>query len=994
MRINSLTETPFSFISKNRTHKSTKNWLFLISLVSLLALSAVANATYTDYIGAGHNSGVTVTACSVDDTATGQKTVDGSGLTGPSGTHSTVWDDGWLAFEGATNPNPARSSYTYWIRYDFGEPYNLADMWVWNSNGDTGADYTNRGLRNVYIDYSLNGSTWTPLTSTEFSQANNSSSYAGFAGPDFGGASARYVLISAVNNWGAGDGWYGLAEVKFNIGGGAGPGVDILGSWTSGTSHTKEAGSNRALIFTAHVEDNDSPAVNLASVTYGGQPMTKVIEETVGSPTRAYVVAYILNEAGITAASGNSFSPNWGSNNPDKVGYSSVFLSAVNQSYLIGDSNSNSVAGSDTVSTDPLYTSSGDKVIVAGACGSTGSYTLTNGFTEALELSMTSSDGVAGHKSATGVNETPTTVHSTTSRKAIIGFVVQYEGTGPPDTDPPTPTTSTWDASPSATSHNSITMTATTATDPSGVQYYFNNVTDPAHDSGWQASSTYNDFGLNPETEYTYKVRTRDQSPSQNTGNWSSTASATTLEAPEACPSGDLTGDCKVNEYDLNCLALQWLDLDCGSIPPSCVCADIDGHTFVDFNDFAEFSEDWGKEGVTVVLNEFMASNRETHADDQGEYDDWIEIHNPTATAYDIGGMWLEDATNPKWQIPTDRPSETTIAPYGYVLIWADGDTTATPGLHASFALDRAGDQINLYATDGTTLIDTISFVDQLRDISYGRYPDSSLSWYFMSSPTPLATNTLGMAGRPFFSHPGGTYSTTFNLTLTTSSPTADIYYTLDGSEPTSGSTAYTAPISISRTRWVRARAYDVNLAPSLIESRTYMRLASDVQSFQSNLPIVIIDSFGLNIDNANRDFHEVISAFIDTDEVTGTASITDAADYTGCGGMHIRGNSTAYYPKRQFRFETWDENRPDPLSSARYMDENVSLLGLPSESDWIIHGPWSDRTQMRNFQMYTWSNLIGRYASRTVFVEVFLDYDDNGTIDWDTGLDGSSTDY
>jgi hypothetical protein len=123
-------------------------------LVLLLGLSAgVANATYTDYIGAGHYAGVTVTACSVDDTATGQKTVDGSGLTGPSGTHSTIWDDGWLAYQGASNPNPARSSYTYWIRYDFGEPYNLADMWVWNSNGDVGGNYTDRGLRNVYTKW-------------------------------------------------------------------------------------------------------------------------------------------------------------------------------------------------------------------------------------------------------------------------------------------------------------------------------------------------------------------------------------------------------------------------------------------------------------------------------------------------------------------------------------------------------------------------------------------------------------------------------------------------------------------------------------------------------------------------------------------------------------------------------------------------------------------------------------------------------------------------
>ncbi|MHC4912491.1 MAG: hypothetical protein ACYTE5_05745, partial [Planctomycetota bacterium] len=239
---------------------------FISCLVLLLSLTInVANATYTDYIGAGHDANVTVTACSVDDTATGLKTIDGSGLTGPSGTHSTVWDDGWLAYQGASNPNPARSSYTYWIRYDFGEPYNLADMWVWNSNGDVGGNYTDRGLRNVYIDHSLNGSTWTALTSTEFSQATNSSSYPGFAGPDFGGATARYVLISAVDNWGATDGFYGLAEVKFNVasGGGTVGNTSVFGS-------TLGASTRRAMPFTMP-ENGTIQSVSMYHGGYSGQ---------------------------------------------------------------------------------------------------------------------------------------------------------------------------------------------------------------------------------------------------------------------------------------------------------------------------------------------------------------------------------------------------------------------------------------------------------------------------------------------------------------------------------------------------------------------------------------------------------------------------------------------------------------------------------------------------------------------------------------------------
>ncbi len=61
--------------------------------------------------------------------------------------------------------------------------------------------------------------------------------------------------------------------------------AEILGSWTEGTSHTAESGSRRALIFTAHAEDEDSD-MNITSVTYGGQSMTKVIEQNHGTPFR------------------------------------------------------------------------------------------------------------------------------------------------------------------------------------------------------------------------------------------------------------------------------------------------------------------------------------------------------------------------------------------------------------------------------------------------------------------------------------------------------------------------------------------------------------------------------------------------------------------------------------------------------------------------------------------------------------------------------------
>ncbi|RKY07190.1 MAG: hypothetical protein DRP65_10725, partial [Planctomycetota bacterium] len=85
-----------------------------------------------------------------------------------------------------------------------------------------------------------------------------------------------------------------------------------------------------------------------------------------------------------------------------------------------------------------------------------------------------------------------------------------------PDTDPPTPDPMTWATVPYATGTTSIEMTATTASDASGVEYYFTCTAGGGNDSGWQDSPTYEDTGLNDLTEYTYTARARDKSSSQN----------------------------------------------------------------------------------------------------------------------------------------------------------------------------------------------------------------------------------------------------------------------------------------------------------------------------------------------------------------------------------------------------------------------------------------------------------------------------------------------
>ena len=73
--------------------------------------------------------------------------------------------------------------------------------------------------------------------------------------------------------------------------------------------------------------------------------------------------------------------------------------------------------------------------------------------------------------------------------------------------------------------------------------------------------------------------------------------------------------------------------------------------------------------------------------------------------------------------------------------------------------------------------------------------------------------------------------------------------------------------------------------------------------------------------------------------------------------GIEIRGSSSQMFDKKSYGFETWDENGEDL---------DVSLGGFPEEEDWILYGPYSDKSLIRNVLIYDLSNAIGQYATRT----------------------------
>jgi hypothetical protein len=118
----------------------------------------------------------------------------------PTKSLTTTEESSWVSCSTTANPNPARAGMGHWIRYDFGNQYKLQATRVWNYNV---AGQTDKGFKTVYVDYSLDGTNWTSLGSLyTWNQAPGTPDYGGFLGPNFNDLKARYVLISAADNWG------------------------------------------------------------------------------------------------------------------------------------------------------------------------------------------------------------------------------------------------------------------------------------------------------------------------------------------------------------------------------------------------------------------------------------------------------------------------------------------------------------------------------------------------------------------------------------------------------------------------------------------------------------------------------------------------------------------------------------------------------------------------------------------------------------------------
>ncbi len=339
----------------------------------------------------------------------------------------------------------------------------------------------------------------------------------------------------------------------------------------------------------------------------------------------------------------------------------------------------------------------------------------------------------------------------------------------------------------------------------------------------------------------------------------------------------------------------------------------------------------------SIFINEFMASNEATISDENGEFDDWVEIYNAGTTPFDLGGKYVTDNLSEpnQWQIPSDNPSLTTIPAGGYLLLWFDGDEDQGI-LHVAPKLSGGGEQIGLYDSDGSTPLDTLTYDEQTKDISEGRFPNGSRTFVKFSVPTPGVENREPASEEvdsPTFSQTGGLYNASLSLAINTTTTDASIYYTTDGSDPDESSLLYNEPILIDASQVIRAKAFKMGATTSGTITQTYLI------NTNHTFPIVAISG------NPEKFFGEAEGLFPNFEEDIEVPLNVEFYETDGTSGFNqmleieVQGSASAMLPQKSLAMKAKGSLGSATIDYAVFPNEDLdkyrSLTLRNSGQDW-----------------------------------------------------------
>lgn len=305
-----------------------------------------------------------------------------------------------------------------------------------------------------------------------------------------------------------------------------------------------------------------------------------------------------------------------------------------------------------------------------------------------------------------------------------------------------------------------------------------------------------------------------------------------------------------------------------------------------------------------LKINEYSCANVSTFTDNNGNYEDWVELYNPGSSAVALSGYYLsDDAADPqKWQFPSTAPS----VPAGGVVrvICSGADIIFGVWIHTSFKLTQCKPDGIILSNPGGSMVDSVQLRRNQDNHSWGRNPDGASSWAVYTTPTPNALNSTGTpmqtyATSPQFSVAPGFYPGAQTISLSSPDPGVTIRYTTDGSEPTAASTQYASPLNVSGTTVIRAKAFSSNssVPASFIESNTYfigVTHTTGVISVYGDQTDDLIEMGGWSVSEPRSGIEYFDKTGVFKTEATGTTN--------------KHGNDSWAYDQRGFDFVTHDQ--------------------------------------------------------------------------------------
>jgi len=315
-----------------------------------------------------------------------------------------------------------------------------------------------------------------------------------------------------------------------------------------------------------------------------------------------------------------------------------------------------------------------------------------------------------------------------------------------------------------------------------------------------------------------------------------------------------------------------------------------------------------------VMISEALNANYSYLKQPDGEYYDWIEIHNRTNSPVSLAGYALSNnAKNPaKWVFP-----DITLEAGEYLTVLASGknvsDAQKKNSLETNFGLSADGDVVFLFSPDGA-LLDKLQLPKAHADVSYGR-TGTELLYY--KTPTPSAANSAGFAGyaeEPAILLASGCYDSAQSVTVDVPEG-CYVTYTTDGSVPTENSSKYSGAISVSSTTPVRPRAFKTGLAGSDTATASYFIYTGEdtLQNHRTTLPIISLVADPDNFWGGETGIYVIGDDYA-------AVSGQDPSDITMTAGMNNDDWNLA-------NFNAQPVSHPDPLGRGWERDVHFDLI-------------------------------------------------------------------